>query len=87
MSAAEHLNKPLFHGTSAFLNQGDIIHPDYDVYGEGESHSTNNAKWASTFGEYTYEVEPLDKPKMVQEHEGVEHWVSRSGYRVKRPLY
>ena len=87
MSASDNLSKVLFHGSSHDFEVGDTVTPQHDTYGDGEVHATNDPKWASTFGDALYEVEPVDKAEKINENEGVEHWVSRSGYKVKRRLY
>lgn len=87
MSAADHLNRRLFHGTNAVFDVGAVISPEYDTWGGGESHATNDPMYASTFGDHVYEVEALDNPKLVQEDEGKEHWVSNAGYKVTKQVH
>lgn len=87
MAAKDALNRTLFHGSSHVFEVGDIVSPAHDSWGGGEVHSTNDPMYASTFGDYVYEVKPLDTPKMVQEDAGKEHWVSRKGYQVHRQVY
>ena len=80
-------NLEFFHGSNHPFEVGDMISPEYDTYGGGEVHATNNKMWASTFGDHVYEVEPHGDFEKVNQHEGDEHWVSRTGLRVKRVLY
>lgn len=87
MAAKNALNRTLFHGSSHVFEAGDVVSPKHDVWGEGEVHSTNDPMMASTFGDYVYEVEPLDNPTLAQEEDGKEHWVSRAGYRVRKQVY
>lgn len=87
MPAKDALNLSLFHGSSHVFEPGEVVSPDKDIWGEGEVHATNDPMFASTFGDYVYEVSPLDAPKMVQEEGGKEHWVSRKGYRVTKQVY
>lgn len=87
MSAADHLSKALFHGSNAVFDLGAVISPEHDTWGEGEVHATNDPMWASTFGDYVYEVEPIGSPKLVQQENDREHWVSKGGYKVKRQVY
>jgi hypothetical protein len=88
VSASNHLNKSLFHGSSHTFEVGDVVSPEHDVWGEGEVHATNNPLFASTFGDHVYEVSALDEPKMIQEDdEGRQHWVSKAGFTVKKQVY
>jgi hypothetical protein len=87
MPASDHINRQLFHGSNASFEVGDVVSPKYDVYGEGEAHSTNDPMYASTFGDYVYEVEPLSNPRLVQSEDDKEHWVSNTGYKVTRQVY
>lgn len=82
----ESRRQEFYHGSNHDFEVGDVIHPDYDPYGDGESHATNSRYWASSYGVRLYQVDPIGKPSMVNEHEGVEHWVSRQGWKVRRSL-
>ena len=80
-------NLEFFHGSNHPFEVGDLISPEYDSYGGGEVHATNDKRWASTFGDHLYQVHPVTKAEMVNQHEDQEHWVSRDGYRVAKVFY
>jgi hypothetical protein len=73
-----NLSKPLFHGTTANLKEGDIIKPskDYfsdakvafatDQYPEAYSYAHARAKSRGALFGSVYEVEPLEGDKTLQ---------------------
>lgn len=82
------LGPQFFHGSDRHFEVGDIIDPRHSSSDIDEAHATNDIRWASSYGGMLYEVEPVDHHEKVNEHEGVEHWVSRrGGWRVKDVIY
>lgn len=80
-------NMEFFHGSNHPFEVGDMLSPEHDTYEGGEVHATNDKMWASSFGDHLYQVEPTGHFEKVNEHEGAEHWVSRTGLRVKKVFY
>jgi len=80
-------NKEFFHGSNHHFNVGDLIDPSFDSWGGGEAHATNDAAWASTFGESLYQVEPTGRFDMVNQDGDQEHWSGRDPLRVTKVMY
>jgi hypothetical protein len=96
MAANEHLNKALFHGTSAFLKEGDVVEPRTQWGNDSKeayatAHYPSAAFYAGSrasdkqrlFG-MVYEVEPLDAAEVQKGEVGRESYVSKKGFRVKK---
>lgn len=96
MSASEHVNKTLFHGTGAVLGIGETITPrSYShSYGGHYAFATTNPEEADSyayrgmlskgtmFGSI-YEVEPIDPSEDVESFVP-SHTVSQKGFKVKK---
>lgn len=97
MSASEHLQPKLFHGTGALLDVGDIIEPKAlnHLYGRPMAFATKDPLEANEYA-YSgmlskkqlfgavYEVEPVDPEEYVHEESvNPNHAVSRKGFRIK----
>lgn len=81
------LGPQFFHGSTHWFEPGDVVSAAYSSGDASEAHATNDARWASTFGDNLYEVEPMGHHEKVNEDGDTQHWVSSEGWRVKRAVY
>ena len=86
MTAADNLG-PMFHGTEAYLEPGEIVHNPHD-----DSFATNDDWYANGYGRNVYQVEPVDhtdvKTSMAPDDHGIwegnppKHYQSKKGFKV-----
>lgn len=97
MSAKDHLNRELFHGTHSQLGVGEVLQPSTQGYGTEELHSfaTTNPELAEISGPNIYKVEPVDPSDLSEDPYNTDdedwksafsekplNYSSRSGFRV-----
>lgn len=71
---------PMFHGTDAHLNEGDLVEPRV----QGLAWASTNRDVAAEYGKHIYEVHPAEDQERVKAAAakfGI--YASRTGFKVK----
>lgn len=81
MSALSSQQFKLYHGTSAKLDVGDIVHPLSD---ESPVWSTTSPELARTYGEHVYHVSPVEPADLYHDHSvgDAKNYATAYGYEV-----
>lgn len=97
MSASDHINNALFHGTSAQLNVGDVVEPRSMNYivGAPAAWAANDPELAKYYANEKvainksqtgsiYQVEPVDMDEDLKQinAKGGKYVASKKGFRV-----
>jgi hypothetical protein len=84
MSASDHINGILFHGSNHLFSPGDLVIPREAERGEypepGISYATPDKNLAKRFGKHIFQVEPIDREKTYA------HKYTDTAYEVLSPV-